>query len=86
MFSFFSKYSDKILHFLVNYGIVMTGFVFNKVWAILAFIGVSVVVSFVKEILDIKGSGFDWKDILADVAGIFVASVIGMLILIIWSA
>jgi hypothetical protein len=39
-------------------------------------VALGLLVGFCKEFVDIGGSGFDWTDILADVAGISIAILI----------
>lgn len=73
----FIKDNDKLKHVLVNFAIVLVVGVFNlKVGVALA-----IVASISKELYDKyrpNGSGWDWKDLVADLIGI----VIGILILI----
>lgn len=64
---------DKFLHFLINFSIVQC-----SIWLDYFHIGVltAVIVSVAKELYDkyIKKTKFDWYDILADAAGIALAS------------
>lgn len=73
----FIKTNDKVKHVLVNFAIVLIVGLFNiKVGVALA-----IVASISKELYDKfrpNGTGWDWKDIVADLIGI----VIGILILI----
>lgn len=73
----FIKDNDKLKHVLVNFAIVLVVGVFNlKVGVALA-----IVASISKELYDKyrpNGSGWNWKDLIADLIGI----VIGILILI----
>lgn len=71
------KGNDKLKHVIINFAIVLVVGVFNlKVGVALA-----IVASISKELYDKyrpNGSGWDWKDLVADLIGI----VIGILILI----
>lgn len=62
------KSNDKFAHFICNFLIVVIlGIIFSPVIGLAA----ALVASFSKEIYDeFTGSGWDWKDVLADAIGI----------------
>lgn len=62
---------DHVSHFFVCFTITAICTPFLGVWALT--VGFAVGVG--KEVYDIKKTGFDWTDILADVVGIAVAHV-----------
>lgn len=69
--------TDQYKHFFVCFIISALGTVpwqiWHQRWMLWLPIALGLLAGFYKEVKDIGGSGFDWTDILADVAGIMVA-------------
>ena len=62
---------DKILHFLVSFSLVIF---LNLLLGLIPSIIISFIIGLLKEIYDkYFGSGFCWKDLLADFIGILIA-------------
>ena len=61
---------DKLLHFSFSALIVLG---FGLTLGIIPGIIIGVIAGLAKETYDIKGTGWDWKDIYADSAGILLA-------------
>jgi len=80
------KITDKMLHFGISFLIVSTVFLYcnlfglSLVWSCVLSNVVAISFGVVKEIIDLK---WDWKDILADVAGVVAGDVIIGIILLI---
>ena len=73
------KHADKMLHFLVCYGLTMT-FMLADNWSMGVIL--AVILSIAKELFDQWSyGGFSWGDILADVIGILSALIIGGVIM-----
>jgi len=66
----FEVAEDKAIHSLVCFIIVI---VFNLIVGLFWASIIALVIGVIKELLDIKTTGFDKKDLLADVIGIIVA-------------
>ena len=80
------KITDKMLHFSISFLITSTVFLYCHLLTIqtlLSFViafAVAIFIGVIKEVIDAK---WDWKDILADIAGIATAIiVIAILILV----
>lgn len=72
--------TDKIAHFSLSAFLCLAVSRFLPIWAAIA---ITIIVGAWKEICDSKTGGkFDWKDIVADMLGIVVATVIQLLSLI----
>lgn len=72
------KSNDKLLHLLVNLFIIL---LFGGLFGIVIGLSLSILASLGKESYDAlrpNGTGWDWKDLLADLVGI----IIGILILL----
>lgn len=67
---------DKLYHFIIA---LLTTLIFGNIFNNVVALGVALVVSILKEIYDeySKGTGWNWKDLFADILGI----IIGLLIL-----
>lgn len=69
--------SDQYKHFFACFAITALGTVpwqiWHQRWMLWLPTALGLMAGFYKEFADIGGSGFDWTDILADVAGIAVA-------------
>lgn len=80
------KITDKMLHFGISFLIVSTVFLYcnlfglSLVWSYILSNVVAISFGVVKEIIDLE---WDWKDILADMAGIVANDVIIGIILLI---
>lgn len=80
------KITDKMLHFGISFLIVSTVFLYCNLFGLSLVLScvlsnvVAISFGIVKEIIDLK---WDWKDILADVAGIVANDVIIGIILLI---
>lgn len=70
---------DHVSHFFVCFMVSALGTVpwqiWHQRWMLWLPTTLGLLAGFCKEFADIGGSGFDWTDILADVAGIAVANV-----------
>lgn len=72
------KITDKMLHFSISFLITSTVFLYCHLLAIQTFLSfviafaVAIFVGVIKEVIDAK---WDWKDILADIAGIVTATI-----------
>ena len=68
---------DHVSHFFVCFGISAIGtipwWLLHQRWTLWVPLLAGVVAGFYKEFKDIRTTGFDWTDILADVAGIVTA-------------
>ena len=66
---------DHVLHFFVCFFIPIPFLIIAQFVPIFALIGaiITLGIGFGKEIHDIKTTGFDWTDILADLAGLGTA-------------
>lgn len=70
--------NDKLLHFLIN---LFSTILFGLIFGIMYGISISLLISIGKELYDKfrpNGTGWDWKDIIADLIGI----ILGILIII----
>ena len=69
--------TDQYKHFFACFAITALGTIpwqiWHARWMIALPVALGLLAGFCKEFADIRGSGFDWTDILADVAGIAVA-------------
>lgn len=69
--------TDQYKHFFVCFAITALGTVpwqiWHQGWMLWIPVALGLMAGFYKEFKDIKGTGFDWTDILADVAGIMTA-------------
>lgn len=69
--------TDQYKHFFVCFAITALGTVpwqiWHEGWMLWLPTALGLLAGFCKEFADIGGSGFDWTDIIADVAGIVVA-------------
>ena len=69
--------TDQYKHFFVCFAITALGTVpwqiWHQRWMLWLPTALGLTAGFCKEFADIRGSGFDWTDILADVAGIVAA-------------
>ena len=68
---------DHWLHFNVCFWITSLGtipwYLWHRQWMLALPLALGLVAGFYKEFKDIRTTGFDWTDILADVVGILVA-------------
>ena len=68
---------DQYKHFFVCFAITAFGTIpwqiWHQGWMLWIPVALGLLAGFCKEFADIGGSGFDWTDILADVAGIVAA-------------
>ena len=68
---------DHVKHFFVCFIITVLGTILWQIWQqgwmVWIPLTLGLVAGFYKEFKDIKTTGFDWTDILADVVGILVA-------------
>lgn len=69
--------TDQYKHFFVCFGVTAFGTIpwqiWHQGWMLALPVALGLMAGFYKEFKDIKGTGFDWTDILADVAGIMTA-------------
>lgn len=69
--------TDHFKHFFVCFMVSALGTVpwqiWHQRWMLALPVALGLMVGFCKEFADIGGSGFDWTDIIADVAGIVAA-------------
>ena len=69
--------TDHYKHFFVCFMVSALGTVpwqiWHQRWMLWLPTALGLIAGFSKEFADIRGSGFDWTDIIADVAGIVVA-------------
>jgi len=73
-----SKYSDKLLHFLVSFYIAMT---FSAILPLLIAVGITVLIGLLKELWDKKHGGeCSLYDFVADIIGVAMAILIFCLI------
>jgi len=82
MSSFILKYIavDKLLHFLVSYGVGLTLIILTKEKLLSLF--VILIIGLGKEVLDSKQEKnfFSFEDMVANIAGIIAAGLIGLMI------
>ena len=69
--------TDQYKHFFACFAITALGTVpwqiWQRMWMLWIPVALGLMAGFYKEFKDIKGTGFDWTDILADVAGVVAA-------------
>lgn len=82
MTSFILKYvaTDKLLHFLISYGLTLSLIVASRQIVIPMLIVLAI--GIIKEVLDSRSVGnfFSIGDLVADILGVIVAGLIGLLI------